>query len=234
MNIRSRMLKVANNLMEDLVKSFEMTEEEWKKYSQLHPNAKRENHQIVPDRKNQGGNGGKKENVVRKKYSIVTQHKFPTNNMYYDYKIDLSKVDPETVSEAQRQLTSKADDWRYRDNLPSLVKDKYMPVDYLEKFSEHYDENVRAGVAINTQTPEKILEKLSKDKSEVVRKSVAQNICTPVEILENLLQDKDPLVRHAVYFNPNATQDMIDRIEKDREIEDIYREHSRNRQLFRG
>ena len=31
-----------------LVKSFEMTEEEWKKYSKLHPHAKKENHRVVP------------------------------------------------------------------------------------------------------------------------------------------------------------------------------------------
>ena len=59
--------------MEDVVKSFEMTEEEWKKYNELHPNAKRENHQIIPDRKNQGGNGGKIQMTDEQKNYINQQ-----------------------------------------------------------------------------------------------------------------------------------------------------------------
>ena len=42
-----RLRKIANKL----IKSFEMTEEEWVKYKKRHPNAKRENHKIINKQK---------------------------------------------------------------------------------------------------------------------------------------------------------------------------------------
>ena len=50
-----RIARITNKLIIELcckyaniVKSFKMTEREWEKYSELHPNAKKENHQIIP------------------------------------------------------------------------------------------------------------------------------------------------------------------------------------------
>ena len=42
--------KIASSYINDCnsIKSFEMTEDEWKKYSKLHPGAKKENHNIIP------------------------------------------------------------------------------------------------------------------------------------------------------------------------------------------
>ena len=44
--------KIANDTMEEIeqqqVEAFEMTEREWESYSQEHPNAKKENHTIIP------------------------------------------------------------------------------------------------------------------------------------------------------------------------------------------
>ena len=117
MNIRKRMLKVANNLMEDVVKSFEMTEDEWKKYSEAHPNAKRENHQIVPNRKNQGGNGRNNKNVVRRKYHLNGGK----NGAYFGIINDLKKEDPRIVLENQRILRQKAESY-HNWELNSILK----------------------------------------------------------------------------------------------------------------
>ena len=48
-SIQKKIIKIASDLADEMIKSFEMTESEWKKYSERHPNAKKENHTIIPD-----------------------------------------------------------------------------------------------------------------------------------------------------------------------------------------
>lgn len=66
----------------------------------------------------------------------------------------------------------------------------------------HKNENIRASVASNSNTPVSVLEYLSKDKiSSYVRYWVAKNPRTPIYILEKLLKDKAYLVRASIADN---------------------------------
>ena len=46
-----KMKKRLSKISKKIIISFDMTEEEWEKYSKLHPNAERKYHNIIPDRK---------------------------------------------------------------------------------------------------------------------------------------------------------------------------------------
>ena len=68
----------------------------------------------------------------------------------------------------------------------------------------HKNENIRASVASNSNTPVSVLEYLSKDKiSSYVRYWVAKNPRTPIYILEKLSNDEYENVRENADNNLN-------------------------------
>ena len=208
MNIRKRMLKVANNLMEDVVKSFEMTEEEWKKYNELHPNAKRENHQIIPDRKNQGGNG--------RKIQMTDEQKKLHQKALSDEVKDRKEVAIElnthayTLDKLSNDESKEVRHWvAYHKNTSPKT---------LHKLSNDEDVNVRGGVAVNPNTSAKLFDKLIHDEDARVRSRIAQNPDTRAETLDKLSNDEDVDVRYEVAVNPNTSTKTLNKLSNDEDV----------------
>jgi hypothetical protein len=62
----------------------------------------------------------------------------------------------------------------------------------LEELARHENEEVRAAVAANSNTPENVLRELATEKGPNVRYRVAGNGKTPIDLLEKLTKDKNP------------------------------------------
>ena len=238
MNIRKRMLKVANNLMEDVVKSFEMTEEEWKKYSEAHPNAKRENHQIVQNGKNQGGNGRKidEKKIIDSmtdeqkklhqmalcggwhKPGLAAQnkktHPITLDILSRDYHEDVRKyvaLNPNTHSKTLEKMIENDKECRYR-----AVRNKNLSKNVIEKLSNSDDDYIRWGVADNQSTPEEVLEKLSKDENRNVRFGISSNKNSNSKSLDNLCEDEDNEIRVNVASHPNTSPETLEKMKVDK------------------
>jgi hypothetical protein len=89
-------------------------------------------------------------------------------------------------------------------------------LDMYEELIKNPDENIRANIARDINTPEKILEILSNDSANNVRGGVAINCNTPKKILDILINDKELFVQHLAYKNPNIGIELLRKRAKDK------------------
>ena len=75
MNHKKRILRIANNLADEFIQSFKMTQKEWEKYHKLHPGADPKNHQIVNDNSQ---NSHKTNDKKSKDWHEVIENETPT------------------------------------------------------------------------------------------------------------------------------------------------------------
>ena len=143
MNIQKNILKIASDLANEMIKSFEMTEEEWKKYSEQHPNAKRENHTIVQKKTESENN---KVTDEQKKLHMMSYRK--------DERIRLKAAEhPNT----HPKTLDKLSDDENEEIRHSVAEHPNTSLETLKKLSDDESSNVRGGVAFNKKTPAEIL-----------------------------------------------------------------------------
>ena len=80
----------------------------------------------------------------------------------------------------------------------------------LENLASDKDYNVRAAVAFNENTPNRILEKLAEDEEDFVRETVASNENTSNDALEKLADDISWRVRLNVAKNINTSPSILE------------------------
>jgi uncharacterized protein (DUF2336 family) len=85
----------------------------------------------------------------------------------------------------------------------------------LTKLSDHNDENVRAAVADNRNTPKEVMRTLANDPHPDVRYRVAENHHAPKKVLELLAEDSNPYVAHRARTTLKRVNDSQNVIESD-------------------
>ena len=168
-----RLLKIASNIIQDEIKSFVMTESQWKRYSERHPKAKRENHTIIPD--------------VDIKQRLLESGKIQMTETQKKMD-DLAKGPAHIRNEVAK---SEETHWATLHDLSSdnssiirsqVAKNKKTRAFTLHKLAEDPYSTVRAAVAENKRTGMRTLRKLSKDASREVRDAVKRNKKTTDEM----------------------------------------------------
>jgi hypothetical protein len=239
----SRIFKIASNIIDDSIKSFEMTEKEWTRYNQIHPNAKRENHQIVPNRKIERGIGSKiqltdeqkklhkmslSENkddrisvAQNKNTHPLTLHKLSGDK---DNSVRRYAAGNPNVSQKTLNKLSKDENYYVRGG---VAKNKKTRPEILDRLSKDGHPDVRSAVAQNPNTPEKILHKLSKDSDMWVKKDLVSNENAPVSVLKNLCNDPDANLELALF---TKNEEILEELSKneDKQIKDIATEKLNN------
>lgn len=79
----------------------------------------------------------------------------------------------------------------------------------LAQLANDEDEDVRAGVAENSNTPAGVLAQLANDEDAFVKRHVGSNPSTPAEVLAQLANDADKYVRRCVAGNPSTSVAVI-------------------------
>ena len=236
MNIQKNILKIASGLADEMIKSFEMTEEEWKKYSEAHPNAKRENHTIV-QKKSENGNGSKKVEMTdeqkklhelainsgrnfNRKESIARDRKTHPitldmlangpdeyDGVYYGVHSSVAS-NPNTHPKTLHKLRLDENNaTRY-----NVARNKNTSPDTLDELIKDKKDFVRREVAFNKNTSPETLKKLSEDYSLMVKFAVAYNKNTPEETIKQLSEHHHPLIRHAVAHNEKTPEELKKKI----------------------
>ena len=172
-SIQKKIIKIASDLADEMIKSFEMTESEWKKYSEQHPNAKKENHTVTPDsqEKSKGVTKGMDDYLMRTEPLYCAMHPL--------------------TREDQLDELSNSDDRFIRS---AVARNPSTHPKTLEKLSNDEEWSVRGSVAGNPNAHPKTLEKLSEDKEFPVRMSLLINKKAPNKIkrkIENNMSKKE-------------------------------------------
>ena len=232
-----RFFRIAENILDDIIKSFEMTENEWKKYSELHPNAKRENHIIVQNKNvNEEKNHSQKNDVmiydseydqyltvddVKKEYEDLKNNGEIEAEDFNDYIENITGkngtcqiVRKINMTDEQKKLHRMAIEGDEYDR-SEISENENSHLMTLEMLVDDEDEMVRGGVASNPNTTPEMLEKLSDDDDEYVLMNVASNPNTPKNCFEKLSNHENASVRRSVAGNFNAPDEILEKMRAD-------------------
>lgn len=176
--MRDRLLTIAFNIIKKEIKSFTMTEDQWKRYNLLHPNAKRENHTIIPD-KFEGESG--KIRMSERQRELEDRAK---NNPSERWNVARNE---DTHWSTLHKLSSDKN-WQVR---RAVAQNKNTRALTLHRMSSDPDKDVRLSVAKNKKTSIKTLKKMSRDKDSEVRNAVKLNKRTPEEVHEKMKKRKE-------------------------------------------
>ena len=194
MSIKSRIVKVAEKILDEVVSDIQEkevtsaidvgTEEGLKKYIEQHPDYREDTVFIV--------NG--------------VERKAPPKQ-----KKNKSEDDEIKMTDEQKKLheMSNSDDEKIR---IEVAKSDNIHLATLYKLTDDSSDSVRRYVAGNHNANEEILDKLSKDKSSYVRRTVASNSNVPKKILDNLANDSNYDVLGQLAWNKNTDPKTIEKI----------------------
>ena len=233
-----RLFRVAENILNDIIKSFEMTENEWKKYSEDHPNAKRENHTIVQKKSEPEKNHSQKNDVmiydseydqyltvddVKKEYEDLKESGETEAENFDDYLENITGkngtcqiVRKINMSDEQKKLHRMAIEGdEYDRSEVAGNEDSHLMT--LEMLVTDEDEMVRGGVASNPNATPEILENLSDDDDEYVLMNVASNPNTPKNCFEKLSNHENASVRRSVAGNFYVPDEILKKMRADRD-----------------
>ena len=183
----------------------EMGETEWEGYQEFHPDAKKDDYIIVPD----------KIKEVRKKLTPYQQKKHdkihhPDRNVrsgiagsFATHPYTLHELSDDEDVGVRRRIAQN----------PNTSKKT------LRKLSQDKSEGVRTAVASHPNTPQKILKKMSRDENPKIREEVAVNPSTHPKLLEKLSNDEDMWVRKAVAYNRSAPRKILERLSQEKHTE---------------
>ena len=159
--MQQRLLKIASNIIQDEIKAFTMTEDQWKRYNLLHPNAKRENHNIIPDK-------FISESGIRMTDSQKKMEELSNGIPPQRYKAATSG----DTHWATLHKLSKDKNWQVR---RGVAQNKNTRALTLHKLADDPDRDVRLAVAQNKKTSFKTLRKMSKDSDREIRELVKRH-----------------------------------------------------------
>ena len=142
-SIQKKIIKIASDLADEMIQSFEMTESEWKKYSEQHPNTKKENHTITPD--NQGKSKDSREVKMTDEQEYLHLIADNKNEEIRKEVAENPDIHPKTL---EKLSDDKEAGVRYK-----VARNLKTPSEILEKLSDDEDESVRWGVSRNLNTP---------------------------------------------------------------------------------
>jgi hypothetical protein len=100
----------------------------------------------------------------------------------------------------------------------AVAKNHHTPIDVLDKLAVDEINLVRALCATNPNTPTKHFDSFFHDE-KIVRDGISGNINTPVKLLKILANDQDKMVRLRVADNPSCTQEILQKLVDDVEID---------------
>jgi hypothetical protein len=160
--MQQRLFKIASKIIEDEIKSFTMTEDQWKRYNLLHPNAKKENHTIIPD--NFESESGKIR-MSDEQYELEEKAKGNPSERY-------NVARNEKTHWSTLHKMSKDKNWQVR---RAVAQSKNTRSLTLHKLADDPDKEVRLAVAMNKKTSFRTLRKMSKDSDREVREAVKRH-----------------------------------------------------------